>query len=128
MMVYPLAIGGACVVTSIIGTFFVKLGPSQSIMGALYKGFIAAGVLSLFAILGVTHFMLGLGTEFTALGKTFSGLDLFWCAITGLIVTTLIIVITEYYTGTNYRPVQSVAAASVTGHGTNVIQGTGRFA
>ncbi|MDA7948298.1 MAG: sodium-translocating pyrophosphatase [Hyphomicrobiaceae bacterium] len=123
MMVYPLAIGGACVVTSIIGTFFVKLGPSQSIMGALYKGFIAAGVLSLFAILGVTSYLLGLDSEFTALGQTFTGWDLFWCALTGLVVTTLIIVITEYYTGTNYRPVQSVAAASVTGHGTNVIQG-----
>jgi K(+)-stimulated pyrophosphate-energized sodium pump len=122
-MIYPLAIGGACVVTPIIGTFFVKLGPSQSIMGALYKGFIAAGVLSLGAVLAVTASLLGLGTEFTVGALTFTGLDLFWCAVVGLIVTTLIIVITEYYTGTNYRPVQSVAAASQTGHGTNVIQG-----
>ncbi len=123
MMLYPLAIGGACVVTSIIGTFFVKLGPSQSIMGALYKGFIAAGVLSLIAVVGVTALLLGLGTEFSARGLTFTGLDLVWCAVAGLVVTTLIIVITEYYTGTNYRPVQSVAASSLTGHGTNVIQG-----
>ena len=123
LMLYPLAIGGACVVTSIAGTFFVRLGPSQSIMGALYKGFIAAGVLSLFAVLAVTHFVLGLDSTFTVRDVTFSGWDLFWCAAAGLVVTTLIIVITEYYTGTNYRPVQSVAAASVTGHGTNVIQG-----
>ncbi|MEC9368033.1 MAG: sodium/proton-translocating pyrophosphatase, partial [Pseudomonadota bacterium] len=123
MMVYPLAIGAVCVVTSIIGTFFVKLGASKSIMGALYKGIIAAGVLSLFAILGVTSKLLGLGTEFTARGITFTGMDLFWCAVTGLVVTALIIIVTEYYTGTNFRPVQSIAAASVTGHGTNVIQG-----
>ncbi len=123
MMIYPLVICGACVITSIIGTFFVKLGASQSIMGALYKGFIAAGVLSLFAIIAVTHFLLGLDTEFTVRGLTFTGMDLVWCAITGLVVTTLIIVITEYYTGTDYRPVQSIASASITGHGTNVIQG-----
>ena len=123
LMVYPLAICGVCVVTSIIGTFFVKLGASQSIMGALYKGFIAAGVLSLIATLGVTQYVLGLDTTFTVRDLSFTGMDLFWCAVTGLVVTTLIIVITEYYTGTNYRPVQSVAAASQTGHGTNVIQG-----
>ncbi len=123
MMIYPLAICGACVITSIIGTFFVKLGASQSIMGALYKGFIAAGVLSLFAIIAVTHFLLGLDTEFTIRELTFTGMDLVWCAITGLVVTTLIIVITEYSTGTDYRPVQSIAKASITGHGTNVIQG-----
>ena len=123
LMVYPLAICGVCVVTSIVGTFFVKLGASQSIMGALYKGFIVAGVLSLIATFGVTHFVLGLDTSFTVRELTFTGMDLFWCAVAGLVVTTLIIVITEYYTGTNYRPVQSVAAASQTGHGTNVIQG-----
>jgi K(+)-stimulated pyrophosphate-energized sodium pump len=123
MMIYPLAICGACVVTSIIGTFFVKMGPSKSIMGALYRGFIATGLLSLVAIFGVTAGLLGLNTEFTAGSTTFTGMSLFWCAVIGLAVTALIIVITEYYTGTNYRPVQSVAAASVTGHGTNVIQG-----
>ena len=123
MMLYPLAIGGACVVTSIAGTFFVKLGASQSIMGALYRGFIATGVFSLVAVFAVTSLMLGIGTEFQAGEITFTGLDLFWCAVVGLGVTSLLIVITEYYTGTNYRPVQSVASASITGHGTNVIQG-----
>ncbi len=123
MMLYPLAIGGACVVTSIIGTFFVKMSAKQSIMGALYRGFIVTGVLSLVAVFLVTAALLGLGTEYKAGDVTFSGLDLFWCAVVGLVVTTLIIVITEYYTGTNYRPVQRIASASVTGHGTNVIQG-----
>jgi K(+)-stimulated pyrophosphate-energized sodium pump len=123
MMVYPLAIGGSCVVTSILGTFFVKLGASQSIMGALYKGFIATGVLSLFAIIGVTAAMLGFDKTYDAAGLQVTGFDLVLCAVTGLVVTTLIIVITEYYTGTDYRPVQSIARASSTGHGTNVIQG-----
>ncbi len=123
MMVYPLAIGAACVVTSIIGTFFVKLGANQSIMGALYKGFIATGVLSLIVLWPVTDLLIGLDTELKAGDITFTGMDLFFCGVVGLVVTTLIIVITEYYTGVNYRPVKSVAAASVTGHGTNVIQG-----
>jgi K(+)-stimulated pyrophosphate-energized sodium pump len=123
MMVYPLAIGGACVVTSIIGTFFVRLGSSNSIMGALYKGFIATGVLSLVALYPVTGYLVGLDTTLKANGAVFTGMDLFYCGIVGLVVTTLIVVITEYYTGTNYRPVKSIAQASVTGHGTNVIQG-----
>jgi K(+)-stimulated pyrophosphate-energized sodium pump len=123
MLLYPLAIGGACVVTSIAGTFFVKLGASQSIMGALYRGFIATGVFSLVAVFAVTALLLGLGNEFQAGDISFTGLDLFWCAVVGLGVTSLLIVITEYYTGTNYRPVQSIASASITGHGTNVIQG-----
>ena len=123
MMIYPLAICGACVVTSIIGTFFVKMGPKKSIMGALYRGFVVTGILSLVTILAVTAGLLGLNTELTAGSITFTGMSLFWCAVIGLAVTALIIFITEYYTGTDYRPVQSVAAASVTGHGTNVIQG-----
>lgn len=123
VMIYPLAIGGACVVTSIIGTFFVKLGANQSIMGALYKGFIAAGILSLVVLWPVTEYIIGMDTELDAGGIKFTGFDLFLCGVTGLVVTTLIIVITEYYTGVNYRPVRSVASASVTGHGTNVIQG-----
>ncbi|MGF7160024.1 K(+)-stimulated pyrophosphate-energized sodium pump [Rhodoligotrophos appendicifer] len=122
-MVYPLAIAGVCVITSIIGTFFVKLGSSQSIMGALYKGIIVTGVLSLIALWPITAYMVGMSTEMTAGGVTFTGLDLFWCGAAGLVVTALIIVITEYYTGTNYRPVKSIAKASVSGHGTNVIQG-----
>lgn len=120
MMIYPLAIGGVCIITSIIGTFFVKLGPSKSIMGALYKGVITTAVLSLVAVGIVTHFMIGFGA---IAGAAFSGKDLFVCAVTGLAVTGLIIWITEYYTGTDYRPVKSIAAASVTGHGTNIIQG-----
>jgi K(+)-stimulated pyrophosphate-energized sodium pump len=122
-LLYPLAIGGACVITSIIGTFFVRLGASQSIMGALYKGFIATGVLSLIALYPITAGLIGMDTQLTASGLTFTGMDLFWCGVIGLVVTTLIIVITEYYTGTGYRPVHSIARASQTGHGTNVIQG-----
>jgi K(+)-stimulated pyrophosphate-energized sodium pump len=124
-MMYPLAIGAACVVTSIIGTFFVKLGASQSIMGALYKGFFATGVMSLIALYPVTAMIFpeGMATVFETPGVSFTAMDLFWSGAVGLAVTTGIIVITEYYTGSTYRPVQSIAQASVTGHGTNVIQG-----
>ena len=120
MMTYPLAIGGACIITSIIGTFFVRLGRNQSIMGALYKGFIASAVLSLIAIWFVTDHLIGMGP---IAGATYTGKSLYICAIVGLVVTGLIIWITEYYTGTNFRPVRSIASASVTGHGTNIIQG-----
>ena len=120
MMVYPLTIGATCIVTSIIGTFFVRLGSNNSIMGALYKGFIASAVLSLIALYFVTDNYIGLG-EIEDSG--FTGMDLYICGVLGLVITSLIIWITEYYTGVNYRPVKSVAAASVTGHGTNVIQG-----
>ncbi|EJW20353.1 hppA protein [alpha proteobacterium IMCC14465] len=120
LMVYPLAIGATCIVTSIIGTFFVRLGSNNSIMGALYKGFIASAVLSLIALYFVTDNYIGLG-QIEESG--FTGMDLYICGVLGLVITGLIIWITEYYTGVNYRPVKSVAAASVTGHGTNVIQG-----
>src|SRR6201996_7776860 len=120
MMTYPLAIGGVCIIASIIGTFFVRLGASQSIMGALYKGMIATAILSLLGIAGVTHYLVGFGP---LSGVGYSGADLFYCGIVGLVVTGLIIWITEYYTGTNFRPVHSIAQSSVTGHGTNVIQG-----
>jgi K(+)-stimulated pyrophosphate-energized sodium pump len=120
MMTFPLAIGGVCIIASILGTFFVRLGASQSIMGALYKGMIATAVFSLIGIAGVTHYLIGFGT---LEGVSYSGAQLFYCGVTGLVVTALIIVITEYYTGTDYRPVHSIAQASVTGHGTNVIQG-----
>ena len=125
MMLYPMAIGAACIVTSIIGTFFVKLGANQSIMGALYKGFIATGVLSAVAIAIVNFTMFGgFSASFTTVqGVTFTSGALFACALVGLAVTALIVVITEYYTGTGKRPVVSIAQASVTGHGTNVIQG-----
>ena len=120
MMTLPLAIGGACIITSIAGTFFVKLGANQSIMGALYKGFIASAVLSLVAIGFVIYALIGFGRVANA---NYSGTDLFLCGVVGLAVTGLIIWITEYYTGTNFRPVKSIASASVTGHGTNIIQG-----
>jgi K(+)-stimulated pyrophosphate-energized sodium pump len=120
MLMYPLAIGAACIVTSIIGTFFVKLGQNESIMGALYKGLIVTGVLSAAAIAVVTWQMIGFGP---VAGAEFTGQDLFWCAIIGLAVTAFIVVITEYYTGVGFRPVRSIAQSSVTGHGTNVIQG-----
>jgi K(+)-stimulated pyrophosphate-energized sodium pump len=120
MMTFPLAIGGVCIITSIIGTFFVRLGASQSIMGALYKGLIVTGILSLGGVALVTWWLVGFGT---VPGQTYTGTSLFLCGIAGLAVTGLIVWITEYYTGTDYRPVQSIAKASVTGHGTNIIQG-----
>ena len=123
MMTLPLAIGGVCIITSIAGTFFVRLGASQSIMGALYKGLIATGILSLIGIAGVIHWLIGFGVPLTAGTTMFTTTTLFYCGIVGLIVTGLIIYITEYYTGTDFRPVKSIASASVTGHGTNVIQG-----
>ncbi len=125
MMLYPLAIGAACIITSIAGTYAVRLSANQSIMGALYKGLIAAGALSIVAIAAVTYAMFGgFSTVFTtSTGLTFSSGGLFGCAVIGLAITALIVVITEYYTGTNFRPVKSIADASVTGHGTNVIQG-----
>src|ERR1041384_1658597 len=124
-MLYPLGICAACIVTSIIGTFFVKLGANGSIMGALYKGLIAGGVLSIVGLWIATQYILpnGFGTVGTAGGIEVTGKNLFICGIIGLIVTGLIVWITEYYTGTGKRPVVSIAQASVTGHGTNVIQG-----
>ena len=123
LMIYPLSICGACVITSILGTYFVKLGKSNSIMGALYKGFIATAILSLVVLYFVTDLVVGFGTSLTISGKSFNGLDLYICGVTGLAITGLIIWITEYYTGVDYRPVKSIAKSSETGHGTNVIQG-----
>ena len=124
LMIYPLAIGGACIITSIIGTWFVKLGKSKSIMGALYKGFIVTALTSLVVMYPVTDAIVGLNSTYNNnAGAIFSGLDLYICGIVGFLITGLLIFITEYYTGTNYRPVQSVAKSSTTGHGTNVIQG-----
>ena len=123
-MVLPLAIGGACVITSIIGTYFVKLGASNNIMGALYKGIIATGVLSLVALYPVISYVFGgMDVALGNAGKAFTPMSLFWCGVAGLVITGLIIWITEYYTGTGKRPVNSIAEASITGHGTNVIQG-----
>jgi len=123
MMIYPLAIGGSCILTSIAGTFFVRLGKTKNIMNALYKGFIVTAVLSLVILYPVTDSVIGLETFFKVSGKIFTGLDLYICGVAGLVITGLLIWITEYYTGTNYRPVRSIARSSTTGHGTNVIQG-----
>jgi len=121
MMVLPLAICAICIVTSIIGTFAVRLGKSQNIMGALYQGLIVTGVLSVGALYYVIHKLVT--TTVTVGDKSFNADSLFYCGVAGLVVTALIVVITEYYTGTGFRPVKSVAKASVSGHGTNVIQG-----
>jgi K(+)-stimulated pyrophosphate-energized sodium pump len=142
LMSLPLIVGGVCILTSIIGTYMVRLGRKQSIMGALYKGFWTTALLSIPAIYYVTWRTLEgdmnspLGSAREAAGPEaaasapgeaaiggFTGMDLFWCMMVGLAVTALLVWITEYYTGTNYRPVRSIAKASVTGHGTNVIQG-----
>tara|TARA_Y100001970_G_scaffold290468_1_gene424304 strand:+ start:4088 stop:6178 length:2091 start_codon:yes stop_codon:yes gene_type:complete len=123
MMIYPLSIGGGCIIASIIGTFFVKLGKSKNIMGALYKGFVVTAVISLILLYPITSHVIGLENIFKVGDKNFTGFDLYYCGVVGLAVTGLIIWVTEYYTGTNYRPVRSVAKSSTTGHGTNVIQG-----
>ena len=123
-MIYPLAICATCIVTSIVGTYFVKLGANNSIMGALYKGLIAAGVLSIGGLAIATQYITGWGVfGTTGAGQVITGSSLFVCGIIGLAVTGLLVWITEYYTGTGKRPVVSIAQASVTGHGTNVIQG-----
>jgi K(+)-stimulated pyrophosphate-energized sodium pump len=133
LMILPLLIGGVCIITSIIGTYMVRLGKGGSIMGALYKGFWTATILAIPAIYGAFRVSLGSdlnaqigGTTDAATGAltgAFTGMDLFYSSLIGLAVTALIVWITEYYTGTNYRPVQSIARSSQTGHGTNIIQG-----
>ena len=122
MMVLPLAICAVCIVTSIIGSFFVRLGKSNNIMGALYQGLIVTGVLSIGAVWWVIDQTVT-GPIVTASGLEIQPMALFWSGMVGLAVTAAIVVVTEYYTGSGFRPVRSVANASVSGHGTNVIQG-----
>ncbi len=123
MMIYPLTIGGGCILTSILGTYFVKLGKDKNVMNALYKGFIVTAVSSLVILYFITDNVIGFDNEYTLENKIFNGMSLYFCGIIGLAITGLLIWVTEYYTGTNYRPVKSVASSSTTGHGTNVIQG-----
>jgi len=124
LLTLPLVVGAVCIIASIIGTYFVRLGSSTNIMGALYKGLITAGVLSALAIAGVVSEMIGFGTSLKMTsGGVVTGAALYGCSLTGLAVTGLLVWITEYYTSTAYRPVRSIALSSTTGHGTNVIQG-----
>ncbi len=123
MMLYPLAVGGACILTSIIGTFFVKLGKGRNIMAALYKGLLWSAGLGAVAIYFVTDHLIGISTEYNVGEMVFTGRYVFYCALVGLAVTGALVWLTEYYTSTKFRPVRSVAQASTTGHGTNVIQG-----
>ena len=123
LILYPLTIGAVCIVTSVIGTFFVRLGGSGNIMAALYKGFLVTALLSAIALWPLTDYMIGFDSEFTVDGLTFTGKHLFYSGLVGLVVTGLLVWITEYYTSTEYRPVRAIAKASETGAGTNIIQG-----
>jgi K(+)-stimulated pyrophosphate-energized sodium pump len=124
MLMLPLVIGAVCIVTSVIGTYFVRLGADNGIMRALYKGLLATGILSVVAIAIVIYALVGLADPLAMTsGTPITGTRLLWCAIVGLAVTGFIVWITEYYTATEYRPVRSIALSSTTGHGTNVIQG-----
>ncbi|MDG4602442.1 MAG: sodium-translocating pyrophosphatase [Defluviicoccus sp.] len=123
LMIYPLAIGGACIIACVAGTFLVKLPASQNIMGALYRGFIASAVISAVLLLPITAITVGMGTKLTVGSHVFNGWDLFFCGLIGLITTGLLVWITEYYTSTEFRPVRAIASSCQTGHATNIIQG-----
>jgi K(+)-stimulated pyrophosphate-energized sodium pump len=124
LMLYPLIVGAVCLVASIAGTFLVKLGPNNDIMGALYKGFWGTAAISAVALIPLTWITLGFAEEFAPrAGLTFTGVGVYVCTLVGLAVTALLMFITDYYTSTNYRPVRKIAQASTTGHGTNIIAG-----
>ena len=122
-LLLPMAIGGVSLLASIVSTYFVRLGSSDNIMGALYKGFFGSAILSAILVWFAVDRLVGMDTMIAIGGASFSGLSLFFCALIGLVLTALIVWVTEYYTSTSFRPVRSVAKASETGHGTNVIQG-----
>ena len=123
LMLFPLLVGGVCLLGSVAGTFLVKLGPSRNIMAALYKGFLGAAILSAIVLLPVTLLFLGARTVYEGGGAAFTGWGVYGCNLVGLLVTGCLMWITDYYTGTNHRPVQKIATASTTGHATNIIQG-----
>jgi K(+)-stimulated pyrophosphate-energized sodium pump len=124
LMILPLVIGAVCIISSVIGTFFVRLGRDNGIMKALYKGLITTGILSVIAIAAVIGWLVDFQAKLVMLnGTAVTGCDLLSCAVVGLVVTGLIVWITEFYTSTAYRPVRSIAQSSTTGDGTNVIQG-----
>ena len=123
LMLFPLLVGGVCLLGSVAGTFLVKLGPIRNIMAALYKGFLGAAILSAIVLLPVTLLFLGGRTVYEGGGAAFTGWGVYGCNLVGLLVTGCLMWITDYYTGTNHRPVQKIATASTTGHATNIIQG-----
>ena len=122
-MIYPLALGGVCIIASVISTYFVRLDASNNIMRALYKGFLVSAVLSAGLIYKLVEKLIGFDTSYTVGSISFTGMHIYECSLIGLAVTGALVWITEYYTSTDFRPVKSVAEASTTGHGTNVIQG-----
>ncbi|MCE5294543.1 MAG: sodium-translocating pyrophosphatase [Chlamydiales bacterium] len=123
MMLYPLAIGAFCILATIVGTFFVRLGKTNNIMAALYKGFFVTAGISAVGLWFLTDNMIGMHQSYSVNNQSFTGMNLYYCILTGLVVTALLMWITEYYTLTKYRPVVSIAKSSTTGHGTNIIQG-----